>query len=170
MLEIRRMLILRRECRALLAEPKGDQLEKPKRVGRMTVCVGDRVTREFWSAGLSPEVCIIDLTEERRRVSLEIPAGYTIVTVDNPRGTISPDAWRAVGEAIRVALGGEKRLLVIRGEEDLLGFPAVILAPDSSAVVYGQPGKGMRVIKVNEEERERALSLLNLCFEVVGGC
>jgi len=162
------MLVLKRGCRPLLAEPKGERLERPESIGRITICVGDRVTREFWSAGLRPEVCVVDLREERRRVSLEIPPGYTLTTVDNPRGAISPDAWRVVGEAIRSAVGGERRLLIVRGEEDLLCFPAVILAPDGSAVVYGQPGEGMRVIKVNEEERERALSLLDLCFEVTG--
>ena len=93
---IRSMLVLKRGCRPLLAEPKGERLERPESIGRITICVGDRVTREFWSAGLRPEVCVVDLREERRRVSLEIPPGYTLTTVDNPRGAISPDAWRAV--------------------------------------------------------------------------
>jgi uncharacterized protein (UPF0218 family) len=51
-------------------------------------------------------------------------------------------------------------LINVEGEEDLMGFPAVLLAPDDSAVLYGQPEVGIVWIPINEENRKIAKDLL----------
>ena len=41
-----------------------------------------------------------------------------------------------------------------------MGFPAVLLAPDDSAVLYGQPDVGIVWIPINEENRKISRDLL----------
>jgi len=50
-------------------------------------------------------------------------------------------------------------LVHIKGEEDLLTLPAVLFAPLDSVVCYGQPGKGMVLVKVTEEKKRGALKI-----------
>ncbi|MHA2213848.1 MAG: DUF359 domain-containing protein, partial [Candidatus Thorarchaeota archaeon] len=52
-------------------------------------------------------------------------------------------------------------LIVVEGEEDLMGFPAVLLAPEDSVMLYGQPGVGIVWVPVNDENRKLARGLLD---------
>ena len=62
---------------------------------------------------------------------------------------------------IDTAIHDDKTSVInVEGEEDLMGFPAVLLAPDDAAVLYGQPDVGIVWIPVNEENREIARALL----------
>ncbi len=164
---------LRDECRAILAKPRGPLR---KSLGAemfrgccLIVAVGDRVSASLVEAGVEPDVAIVDMMEKRERVDLPaLLLGRRVIETGNPAGTITREAWRSVQDAIATAIGGEKVTVLVDGEEDLLGFPAVILSPTGAAVVYGQPGRGAVVVRVDEERRAEAIELFERCFEPYG--
>ena len=75
----------------------------------------------------------------------------------NPAAVIYPEAWSTIDTAIH-----EKRptLVSVDGEEDLLGFPAVLLAPEDAVVLYGQPDVGIIWVPVTIENKVLARELL----------
>ncbi|MCG3779568.1 MAG: hypothetical protein JW390_20152 [Nitrosopumilus sp.] len=52
--------------------------------------------------------------------------------------------------------------LIVNGEEDLLVLPVCIHAPENSVVLYGQPNKGLVLVQINTEIRNKAQSLLDM--------
>jgi uncharacterized protein (UPF0218 family) len=82
-----------------------------------------------------------------------------VLHIVNPQGTITDEAITA----IQVALQNQAHThLQVDGEEDLLTLIAVLYAPESAVVVYGQPHEGIVVVKVTKEKRVEAARLLNL--------
>ena len=49
---------------------------------------------------------------------------------------------------------------MVEGEEDLMGFPAVLLAPDDSVMIYGQPDVGIVWVPVSKSNKKLARDLL----------
>jgi len=164
-------LLLTRELRALLKIPLGELLtgtedenmkalkrivseQKPPRV----VCVGDSVCRSAMNAGESSWIKVVDGKEMRRETGLQDFHGRRVFLVDNPPGTISRMAWEAVAEAIK----HKGSLLIVNGEEDLLTLPAILEAPTSSIVIYGQPPQaGMSVVRINKDKKSLAKSVVD---------
>lgn len=155
------------EMRAELAKPLG-RLFKPGEIfgpsfpevvrqASLVVTVGDRVTETFGKAGRIPDVQIVDSMENRKpRLPPNVPFVANYV-VENPPATITESAV----EAIRSAFEGPKpaRVLVI-GEEDLLAIPAVVLAPESTSIFYGQPGEGIVQVTADSAAKARSASIL----------
>lgn len=81
--------------------------------------------------------------------------GTEVIQARNPAGSITREAWDAVRKAFASKTPGPVRL-EIDGEEDLLGIPAILEAPDGTAVLYGLPGQGVVVVKVDAAMRKRA--------------
>ncbi len=52
--------------------------------------------------------------------------------------------------------------ITIDGEEDLLVIPVCLYAPENSIVMYGQPNKGLVIVTINPEIRNKAQSILDL--------
>ncbi len=50
--------------------------------------------------------------------------------------------------------------IFVLGEEDLAVMPAVVLAPLSSIVIYGQPSSGCVLIRVTREKKKEMRELL----------
>jgi uncharacterized protein (UPF0218 family)/phosphopantetheine adenylyltransferase len=160
---------LRLERREGLKSPKGDvfhikngspqkrvidriENEEPVKV----LAVGDVTTSTLLDEGYAPHVMIIDGITKRgvydKKFSAEIE--YLIY---NPAAAIYPEAWSVIDTAIHQQ---QPTLVSVDGEEDLLGFPAVLLAPQGSVVLYGQPDAGIVWVPVNEENRRLARELL----------
>lgn len=119
--------------------------------------MGDVVSRSMLDRGLRVDVFIVDDRSMRRPIE---PLEYRVnrvLRLVNPAGTITEESWRAIGEAIRSE--GPVKVLV-EGEEDLLTIVAVLLAPEGSIVVYGQPGEGAVVIRVDESSKERMRKII----------
>ena len=152
-----RALVLTPELRARLKRPLGELLRgEPDEVfavlserlrGRVVITVGDVVTSNALRHGLRPWAAIVDGRAMRRPVAGELPqaAWSKRLRVVNPPGTISEDAWSAVGMAVR---GGDM-LVLVEGEEDLLALVAVLCAPEGAVVLYGQPGEGVVLVEVD---------------------
>lgn len=120
------------------------------------ILVGDAVARSL--AVLRPHIVIADGKIERRCVALP-RAGKKIVCV-NPRGGISRGLAKAVRKAVTESLKTRAILVRVRGEEDYAALPAILFAPLRSVVAYGQPRRGIVVVKVDEAAKEKASALV----------
>ncbi|MFW9981093.1 MAG: DUF359 domain-containing protein [Candidatus Thorarchaeota archaeon] len=160
---------LQLEGRAGLQRPKGDVYDTkdgkpaPRVVQRILeeslvkiISVGDVTTATILQEGYTPDVMIVDGITKRGPYEEQFSAAQEY-TVYNPAAVIYPEAWSAVNTAIN---DDKKSLIIVEGEEDLMGFPAVLLAPNGSAVLYGQPDVGIVWIPVNEENKRIAKELL----------
>jgi uncharacterized protein (UPF0218 family) len=130
--------------------------------GRTVLAVGDVVTAGLIEAGIVPAVAVVDgFTARHVPVPLVDLPGARVIRVQNPAATITDALEAAVGDG----LARPPALIVVDGEEDLAVVPLALAAPEGSALVYGQPGKGVVVSSVDPERRALARALLDLLVE-----
>ncbi len=161
--------LLQVEGRTHLKSPKGDvfhvkegapekrvveriRAESPAQV----ISVGDVTTATLLEEGYTPHVMIVDGITKRGSYEGKFSAN-TEFLIYNPAAAIYPEAWSTIATAIE---NKEPTLVKVDGEEDLLGFPAVLLAPEGSIILYGQPDVGIVWVPVNPENRKLARDLL----------
>lgn len=152
-----RDLHLPTHLRAKLAEPFGPVVstaELPAAVAgaKRIFAVGDVVSLDLKRAGIVPAVFVCDLRTQRGGPSAEFERelgtwGKTGFRVRNPAATVTDEAWSAVEQAAR-SKDWPVRILV-DGEEDLVGIPCFAEAKRGDVVVYGMPGKGACVARVD---------------------
>jgi len=58
--------------------------------------------------------------------------------------------------------------IFVRGEEDLAAVPAMLMAPEGSAVLYGQPDQGVVLVQITESKKEEIRDLLTKIIEAQG--
>ncbi|TFF84784.1 DUF359 domain-containing protein [Candidatus Thorarchaeota archaeon] len=126
--------------------------EEPAKV----ISVGDVTTHTLLQQGYEPDVMIVDGITKRGPFDASFEANKEYL-IYNPAAAIYPEAWSAIDTAIHLE---GTALVMVDGEEDLMGFPAVLLAPDDSVVLYGQPDVGIVWIPVNDENKQLAQELL----------
>ena len=129
--------------------------------------MGDATTSKLFSYGIIPDLFIVDGKERRKKrdiseispLVLETNRGrVSHVRCSNKPGTIS---GRAI-EVIKDALNGPFPIRIfVCGEEDLLALPLFVMAPDGSVIIYGQPLRGIVVVRMNEEIRTTAKNLIH---------
>jgi len=116
--------------------------EKPQRI----IAVGDVVSRNMLTQGMQLHIIIVDGKVMREQVQpIEAPINRK-TSVENPAGTITPQAWIAVGQAVKQK---QPTLILVEGEEDLMTLVAVLEAPEDWLVVYGQPKEGVVAVKAD---------------------
>lgn len=111
--------------------------------------VGDMVCNTFLSLIGQPRICIID------GKTLRIPTNYTkileqydcILSCANPPGSISHECLETLDKAIKL---GNKCLIIVDGEEDLLALAVVFYPHQIKYIVYGIPHEGVAVIDVEK--------------------
>jgi uncharacterized protein (UPF0218 family) len=124
-------------------------------------CVGDFCSASVLTQGLVPDVIVVDF-KTRRGEDEELEEyfdelGWTRLEVDNPAGMLTRSMWEGIAEAYK----SEERVMVaVHGEEDLATMPCIALAPLESVVLYGMPGKGVVVVRVDEEAKRKVKSVL----------
>jgi uncharacterized protein (UPF0218 family) len=132
--------------------------EKPSTV----ISVGDVVSRNMTEHGVSLNVLIVDNKVMRKPIQpITVDTDQTFYA-ENPPGAITDEAWVAIRSAVEQK--GKTRVMV-DGEEDLLTLVAVLSAPEHALVVYGQPHRGIVVVKVTEETRERMRRIVDAMEE-----
>lgn len=121
---------------------------------RLLIAVGDVVTNRLLSAGVVPDISIVDLKIARKPAYKNIAElGFRNIKVirkaKNDPGTLNISVYQALFSLIESE--AKPAVLLIEGEEDLLTLLAIYLAPLNSLIVYGQPnfarassGKGAR--------------------------
>ena len=112
--------------------------------------MGDRVTETLYALGRTPDVQIVDGVERRKKREAPRVPFASLLKASNPAGTLTVESIRAV----KSALAGRKPVrIMIDGEEDLLAIPAIEAAPLGSGVYYGQPGKGVVAVTVDDRAK-----------------
>ncbi|MEE9237825.1 MAG: DUF359 domain-containing protein [Thermoplasmata archaeon] len=133
------------------------------------VTVGDYCSMKTLDAGVEPKVAVVDLRIKRRPVNHVMNYPFIekaeVIDVENPPAHISPGVWRALETSFRRPA---KFLIRVHGEEDLVTLPAIALAPDGFTIVYGLPGQGAVLVKVDSEAKSRVDDILSR-MEVVDG-
>ena len=127
-----------------------ENIVKAKRPS-MIISVGDALSEALLKQGIFPKVLIVDCKVMRKPTAPLITEGYETFPLRNVAGTISDEAWAVVESAVT---RDSKVKIVVEGEEDLLTLVAIISAPESAAVVYGQPCEGMVIVEVTSEKKK----------------
>ena len=108
------------------------------------------VTANALRFGLEPWAAIVDGRAMRKPLpSYPKPPLRRKLVLYNPPGTISDEAWAIVGSAVREG----NTLVLVDGEEDLLALLAIALGPEEAIVIYGQPGRGVVLVEINENSK-----------------
>lgn len=160
---------LQLEGRTELTKPKGDLYSQkvcvPERAvvkrildeqPELVITVGDVTTATIQDEGYTPQVMLVDGITKRGTYDRKFTAENHFL-IYNPPAAIYPETWSTIATAIT---HNKPTLVTVDGEEDLLGFPAVLLAPEGSVILYGQPNEGIVWVPVNEENRKLARALL----------
>ena len=123
------------------------------------ITVGDRTTEKMIDFDLIPSLQIIDGLEKRiKRDIIKLGSAFEL-KIDNPAAEITLESIEIIKKAF--SLNPPIRLTV-NGEEDLLVLPACIHAPENSVILYGQPHKGLVLVQITTEIRNKAQALLDL--------
>ena len=158
--------ILPEEMRDELKEIMGDilsQEELAERLGPddLIITIGDVVTLTLLEMGIIPGLSIVDYQTQRgsdedfkaRLSKFQQP----VVNVKNPPGEITGQLF----DAIQDGIDNIRQLrIVVEGEEDLASLVCVSLAPDGTNVIYGIPFKGLMLLTVDAQIRERVGGIL----------
>ena len=128
------------------------------------IAIGDVSVLALLRHRLFPALAVFDGKTRRR----PIPAASARVlkksfpharSVRNPPGTLSPVLVKQIRRFFnRRPL--RPAAIRITGEDDLAALPTIRYAPDRALVLYGQPGKGLVIVKVSARKRALAQRLL----------
>jgi len=125
--------------------------------------IGDICTIRIIQEIRIPDLIIVDL-KTKRNIPLEKEnidkienINCTEIKIVNKAGTISNELY----EAIKTSIKSEKQTkIIIEGEEDLATLPVISNCKIGAKVIYGMPDKGMVVVDVNQQTKERANNFL----------
>lgn len=164
----RRLYRLPVALRTELAEPWGPVLGQGEvaarlRPGDVIVTVGDVVSLTALDLKVTPRLMVVDGRTQRGPLSREgktVLARFGVrVPVSNPPATLTRTAWMAVRKALRDPAAPPTRIDV-DGEEDLVGIPCFLEAPDGAVVLYGIPNRGIAFVRVDDKVRARVAGLV----------
>jgi uncharacterized protein (UPF0218 family) len=123
------------------------------------ITVGDRTTEKMIDFDLIPSLQIIDGLEKRiKRDILKLGSAFEL-KIDNPAAEITLQSIEIIKKAFTM---NSPIRLTVNGEEDLLVLPVCIHAPENSVILYGQPNKGLVLVQITTEIRNKAQALLDL--------
>jgi uncharacterized protein (UPF0218 family) len=131
------------------------------------ISVGDVTTFHLLNINIIPDILIVDDRTKREPASDRVVVGtkhngFKEVSVDNPAGVITEDLIDAIDVAIN---SNENVRIFVRGEEDLAALPAILMAPEGAAVLYGQPDQGVVLVKITKSKKEEIRGLLSKIVE-----
>ncbi len=163
----RRVLVLDFEAKKKLKKPLGkllysayEAVSKAKifrKAGGTVVTVGDRTTINFISNGLIPDLALIDGFELRSPApKIRSDLFKSLFRVENPAGTLDT----SISQTIQEGLSTPPSLVYVDGEEDLLTLLVCTSAKEGTVVFYGQPKKGVVMIRLDSKTKKKFLSLL----------
>ena len=156
--------------RELFKEPLGRDLEEKEltvidKKSKM-ITVGDVVSLTVVKHGIIPDLSVYDGITERREMTefatLVKNKGWEETAVKNEAGTITAELITAV----KNALNGKKEIIRVEGEEDLAVIPCILLSPDGTNIIYGWPGRGMKLIVTDENIRKKVQYLMEMTEEL----
>jgi uncharacterized protein (UPF0218 family) len=166
------------ECIRILKEPFGilipdekitrNRLNTILKNAKKIISVGDATTDRLISFGIIPNVSVIDGKERRiKRAHTNNPilnpdqiekTIFKELKCSNEAGTISKKAVEVLEDALRIS---SPVRITVDGEEDLLALPLLLIIPEGSILMYGQPYEGLVVVKINSKVRKKAKDLMD---------
>lgn len=160
-------------ARELMAQPMGIPIgkEAPEsiRIVRQVfgddvklMTVGDVVTRNVINNWREPDLAVIDLKTRRKIGTREISGFNLMYTITNPPGTLSQGIIDLIKRAIADIRRGNKVLIRVDGEEDLMSLPIILEAPEGSLVLYGLYTGYLIAIPINQYYRFAILKLISM--------
>lgn len=128
---------------------------------QLLMAVGDMVSFTLLENGFKPDLVVYDLMTERRLYTsliakLKDMKGVN-VKVTNPAGQITTELVQEIARAINRDVPTK---LQVEGEEDLAALACAAMAPLGSCLMYGVPGKGMALLRIDQEAAGRARSMI----------
>jgi pantetheine-phosphate adenylyltransferase len=144
----------------LIGDAIGSSIEAHRR--DIIVTVGDITTKTLLTAGVTPSLSIVDFQVERKPYR-ELDGRFAALNIFRVQVQSGPGfiAKEAIGVIQKWSMHPDKTMvLAVTGEEDLLALPAIAYGPPTSVVYYGQPGKGLVEVVVNQEKKNQAIALL----------
>ena len=123
------------------------------------ITVGDRTTEKMIDFDLTPSLQIIDGFEKRIKRDIVKLGDAFELQIDNPAAEITLQSIDIIKKAFTM---NPPIRLTVNGEEDLLVLPVCIHAPENSVILYGQPNKGLVLVQITAEIRNKAQALLDL--------
>jgi uncharacterized protein (UPF0218 family) len=163
-------LIISKEIRPLLKKPfgkvfKGKDFEPAERIkenlkGEKVIVVGDVTLRNILAVGIKPDLAVIDL-KTKREITQEPAFKEKTIEAKNPPGMITKDLWDKVHES----MDKQGSLIIVDGEEDLAVLPCILEADWDSIVLYGQPDEGIVMVKVTEEKKFDAGTIIKMIMD-----
>lgn len=127
---------------------------------KFLISVGDATFNNLITHDIFPNVGIIDNLIQRKDHSWDYLPIDEILNANNPAGTITENLWETIEQSISLAENGDNQLIVVDGEEDLAVLPCILIAPDDTIVLYGQPNEGLVLLNVSDF-REKAQNLID---------
>ncbi len=129
------------------------------------VTVGDIVSADFIKNNFQASISVIDLKTRRQNIYKSYFEKYfTIlpkIKLSNPAGVIKFSTALSIQRYIQNFLNNKiKKIIVINGEEDLLALPFILFSPLESIIIYGIHDKGMAIVEVNVDTKEKVKQLL----------
>ena len=123
------------------------------------ITIGDRTTEKMINFDIIPSLQIIDGLEKRiKRDIIKLGNAFEL-KIDNPASEITLQSIEIIKKAFTM---NSPIRLTVNGEEDLLVLPVCIHAPENSVILYGQPNKGLVLVQITTEIRNKAQALLDL--------
>ncbi len=131
----------------------------------LLITVGDIVTKSLRDINCMPDIEIIDFKTRRSSIDSKLISQYKKMNkkiYSNEPGSIHKEVIDVYLEAVKNCVTKhQKQTIIIEGEEDLLTLPAILLAPLSSLVCYGQFDlNAVIMVEVTEEKKEFIFDLL----------
>ena len=123
------------------------------------ITVGDRTTEKMIEYEIVPSLQIIDGFEKRKKREFLKLGNASELKIDNPAAEITLQSIEIIKKAFEMT---PPIRLTVNGEEDLLVLPVCIHAPKNSVVLYGQPNKGLVLVEITTEIRNKAQTLLDM--------
>ncbi len=141
--------VLTDKKRKVLENPMGVIVKSPKK-GSLVGVVGDISLESFVKNDWAFDYGVFDGKNRRIKSKSNVKVDFDY-QVTNPKGMIRSETVDVVKKMLREPKG----MLKIRGEEDLLVLPLILLMPLESFVYYGQPGVGLVEVWVNEQSKKK---------------
>ncbi len=123
------------------------------------ITIGDIVSLNFLEYFKS-DIIVIDHISRRKKLKQTIKNLPETVSCTNPPGTINFECVTALHKILSKGRGA----LYVKGEEDLLALPAIILCREGDFIIYGNWQGFMQIIPCTNFFRRIAMRLLKRYF------
>jgi len=133
---------------------------------RYVISIGDETTLTLIKNNFEPMLAIFDLKTKRESIDSKILMNHfkEKIVVENPPGCITYDLWNGV----KMALENKDRAILVVGEEDMASIPSIYHSRDGVIIIYGIPNKGLNIIEVGKDIREKVKNLLKMMVREYG--